>query len=226
MQTQPQTPAEEATFDIELKLVLEAIYLRYQHDFRHYSVSSLRPRLTQALSDLAIPTLSQLQERILRDAGALRAPVPVPDGAGQRDVSRSALFSRHPRAGRADSADLSVDQGLGRGMQQRRGTVVARGAVRGGEDRRSHACSTRPISTPMHLRQAENGIYALERMAELQSELSGGGRQAFAIGLLSRCIRRGAGSRRRSSRAWCSPITASPRTACSSKRIWCRAATC
>jgi len=59
---------EEANFDIELKLLLEAIYLKYQHDFRHYSVSSLRRRLTQALTDLGFTTLSQLQEKILRDA--------------------------------------------------------------------------------------------------------------------------------------------------------------
>jgi chemotaxis protein methyltransferase CheR len=58
---------EEATFDIELKLILEAIYLKYQHDFRHYSVSSLRRRLGQAVRDLECATLSQLQERILRD---------------------------------------------------------------------------------------------------------------------------------------------------------------
>lgn len=58
---------EEATFDIELKLILEAIYLRYQHDFRHYSVSSLRRRLAQAVHDFGLPTLSHLQERILHD---------------------------------------------------------------------------------------------------------------------------------------------------------------
>ncbi|MEA3110642.1 MAG: chemotaxis protein methyltransferase CheR, partial [Caballeronia sp.] len=59
---------EEAIFDIELKLLLEAIYLKYQHDFRHYAASSLRRRLTQALHDLGFATLSQMQERILRDA--------------------------------------------------------------------------------------------------------------------------------------------------------------
>lgn len=53
--------------DIELKLLLEAIYLKYQHDFRDYSVSSLRRRLLQALTDLGCVSLSQLQERVLRD---------------------------------------------------------------------------------------------------------------------------------------------------------------
>jgi chemotaxis protein methyltransferase CheR len=71
MSTMPQQKpnnTDEAIFDIELKLLLEAVYLKYQHDFRHYSVSSLRRRLTQALHDLGFNTLSQLQERILRDA--------------------------------------------------------------------------------------------------------------------------------------------------------------
>jgi chemotaxis protein methyltransferase CheR len=54
-------------FDIELKLIVEAIYLKYQYDFRDYAQSSLRRRLTQALSDLRCATLSQLQDRILRE---------------------------------------------------------------------------------------------------------------------------------------------------------------
>jgi len=54
-------------FDIELKLLLEAIYLKYQHDFRHYAMSSLRRRLSQALDEFGLGTLSQLQDRIMRD---------------------------------------------------------------------------------------------------------------------------------------------------------------
>jgi len=53
-------------FDIELRLLLEAIYLKYQHDFRHYSLPSLRRRLEQARQDFGVATLSQLQDRVLR----------------------------------------------------------------------------------------------------------------------------------------------------------------
>jgi chemotaxis protein methyltransferase CheR len=49
-----------------LKLLLEAIYLKYQHDFRHYAMSSLRRRLSQALEEFGLKTLSQLQDRIMR----------------------------------------------------------------------------------------------------------------------------------------------------------------
>jgi chemotaxis protein methyltransferase CheR len=57
----------DAAFDLELKLLLEAVYLRYQHDFRHYSVASLRRRLRQALERFQCESVSQLQGRVLRD---------------------------------------------------------------------------------------------------------------------------------------------------------------
>ncbi|SDP50512.1 chemotaxis protein methyltransferase CheR [Ralstonia sp. 25mfcol4.1] len=58
----------DANFDIELELLLEAVFRKYQHDFRRYSRASLRRRLEQALRDLNLSTLSQLQDRMLRDA--------------------------------------------------------------------------------------------------------------------------------------------------------------
>lgn len=54
-------------FDIELDLLMEAIYRKYHHDFRHYAVSSLKRRLRHAMSRLGCPTLSRLQERVLRE---------------------------------------------------------------------------------------------------------------------------------------------------------------
>jgi chemotaxis protein methyltransferase CheR len=61
------SPKRMHDFDIELKLLLEAIYLKYQHDFRHYSMSSLRRRLAQALEEFGVGTLSLLQDRIMRN---------------------------------------------------------------------------------------------------------------------------------------------------------------
>lgn len=57
----------ESDFDIELRLLLEAIYAKYQHDFRHYSTASLKRRLGQALPHFGVRTLSGLQERVLRE---------------------------------------------------------------------------------------------------------------------------------------------------------------
>ena len=61
----------EGTFDIELKLLLEAIFQRYHCDFRGYAMSSLRRRLRQAMDRFGASSLSVLQDRVLRDAQAL-----------------------------------------------------------------------------------------------------------------------------------------------------------
>jgi chemotaxis protein methyltransferase CheR len=65
-----------AEFEIELRLLLEGIYLRYQHDFRQYATASLRRRLAAALERFGVPTLSALQERILRDPALFRELLP------------------------------------------------------------------------------------------------------------------------------------------------------
>jgi chemotaxis protein methyltransferase CheR len=54
-------------FDIELPLLIEAIYLKYHYDFRQYARASLKRRLTAALSHFDCPTLSQLQDKVLRN---------------------------------------------------------------------------------------------------------------------------------------------------------------
>jgi chemotaxis protein methyltransferase CheR len=58
----------QETFDHELKLLLEAIYYRYQHDFRHYATASLRRRVAHAMRDFGCATVSQLQDRVLHEA--------------------------------------------------------------------------------------------------------------------------------------------------------------
>ena len=54
-------------FDIELKLLLEGIYLKYQHDFRQYGVASMRRRMHGAMAHFGCATLSQLQDRVLHE---------------------------------------------------------------------------------------------------------------------------------------------------------------
>ncbi len=57
----------DTLFDLELKLLLEGVFLTYQHDFRNYSVASLRRRITQALEKFDCKTVSQLQDRVLHE---------------------------------------------------------------------------------------------------------------------------------------------------------------
>jgi chemotaxis protein methyltransferase CheR len=63
-----EDPLADANFEIELELLLEGIFRKYHYDFRSYSRASLRRRLLAALRDLGYGTLSQLQDRVLRDA--------------------------------------------------------------------------------------------------------------------------------------------------------------
>ena len=56
--------------DIEIQLLLEAIYLRYHYDFRGYSPASLKRRLTAAKLQMGADTLTALQDRVLHDPNA------------------------------------------------------------------------------------------------------------------------------------------------------------
>ena len=53
--------------DIELQLLLEAIYLRFRYDFRRYSMASVKRRVARALDEFGCKTISGLQERVLHD---------------------------------------------------------------------------------------------------------------------------------------------------------------
>jgi chemotaxis protein methyltransferase CheR len=53
--------------DLEIELLVEAIYRKYSYDFRHYARASLRRRVVDALAKLDVSGVSLLQHGILRD---------------------------------------------------------------------------------------------------------------------------------------------------------------
>ncbi|MBU2060143.1 MAG: protein-glutamate O-methyltransferase CheR, partial [Gammaproteobacteria bacterium] len=61
------TEAFERVEDIEIRLLLEALYHRYHYDFRNYAMSSIRRRLRQAKENLGFATISAMQESVLHD---------------------------------------------------------------------------------------------------------------------------------------------------------------
>ncbi len=67
------TPQSGMVQDIELDLLIEAIWRRYQYDFRNYSRASLARRMERALLHFGHDTISQLQSRILHDPASLSA---------------------------------------------------------------------------------------------------------------------------------------------------------
>jgi len=66
-----------ANFDIELRLFIDAIFLKYHYDFRGYAEASLKRRLSSAMSRFNCTTLSQLQDKVLHDPAAFRAAINV-----------------------------------------------------------------------------------------------------------------------------------------------------
>lgn len=58
--------------EIEIKLLLEAISLRYGYDFREYAVGPLRRSISSAMSGEGVPTISAYQDRLLHDASCMR----------------------------------------------------------------------------------------------------------------------------------------------------------
>jgi chemotaxis protein methyltransferase CheR len=56
--------------DIELRLLIDAIYHKYHYDFRGYAMASLKRRMASAMARFGCSTLSQLQDKLLHDATA------------------------------------------------------------------------------------------------------------------------------------------------------------
>ncbi|WP_438479559.1 CheR family methyltransferase [Oleiharenicola lentus] len=61
--------AAAKTEEIELQLLLEALYQQYHYDFRGYSMASVKRRVTQALTHFKCANISALQAKLLHDPG-------------------------------------------------------------------------------------------------------------------------------------------------------------
>ncbi|QWW71156.1 protein-glutamate O-methyltransferase CheR [Rhizobium sp. WYJ-E13] len=61
----------EKVDDIEIRLLLEALFLKYHYDFRNYAMASVKRRLKQAREQLGFATFSALQESLLHEPAML-----------------------------------------------------------------------------------------------------------------------------------------------------------
>lgn len=57
--------------EIEIELLLDAIYRYYGHDFRNYSYSSIRRRIWNVVNSEKLESISGLQEKVLHDINCL-----------------------------------------------------------------------------------------------------------------------------------------------------------
>lgn len=54
-------------FDIELRMLVEAVYLKYNYDFRDYTGASQKRRVLVAMREMECATVSQLQSKVLHE---------------------------------------------------------------------------------------------------------------------------------------------------------------
>jgi chemotaxis protein methyltransferase CheR len=81
-----ETLPTEKIEDIEIRLLLEALYSRYHYDFRNYAMASVKRRLRQAREQLRFANISALQESLLHD------PAMLPRILGYLTVQVSEMF--------------------------------------------------------------------------------------------------------------------------------------
>lgn len=58
--------------EIEVKLLLEAVSLRYGYDFREYTAAPLRRSISTGMATEGVATISAYQDRLLHDAGCMQ----------------------------------------------------------------------------------------------------------------------------------------------------------
>jgi chemotaxis protein methyltransferase CheR len=166
-----------AEFDIELPLLLEAIHLKYNYDFRRYAISSLKRRLQQALEHFGCSSLSALQERVLREPEIMRGllahlTVQVTDMFRDPSFYRALREKVVPYLRTYPSLKVWIP-GCATGEEVYSLAILLR--EEGLLDRTLiYATDINPEA----LRQAEAGIYALDRIADFSKAYAEAGGQA------------------------------------------------
>ena len=149
--------------DIELRLLVEAIYLRYSQDFRDYSPASLKRRVLHAQQQLDYPNISAIQERILRDPMAfsqLMQFITVPVSDMFRDPAYFLALRHHvvPVLRTYPSFKIWI-AGCSTGEEVYSLAILLRE-----EGLLSRALVYATDINPASLERARQGIFALERM--------------------------------------------------------------
>lgn len=149
----------------DIRLLLDAIYQHYHHDFRQYAAASLKRRLLQAMTHFQCGSVAELQDKVLRD-GSLFAHLleylTVQVSELFRDPEFFLTLRRQvaPLLATYPSLKLWV-AGCGTGEEAYSFAILL--AEEGLLDR------TRIYATDINdesLRKAHNGVYALARMKQ------------------------------------------------------------
>lgn len=173
-------PVAERNTDIEIRLLIEAIYLKYSYDFRDYSGASIKRRVLHALRQLECATISALQERVLHDPHMfmqLLQYLTIPVSEMFRDPEHFLALRREvvPLLKTYPSLKIWV-AGCSTGEEVYSMAILLReeGLL---ERTIIYATDINPTS----LEKAKQGIYSLERMrAYTESYQRAGGQRSFS----------------------------------------------
>jgi chemotaxis protein methyltransferase CheR len=166
--------------DIEISLLIDAINRRWGYDFRDYALASLKRRIQYIVTLEKLPSISALQERILRDSAYMRRFIE------QATVSYTSMF-RDPDFYRSFRKN-AVPQ-----LQQHRLIRIWDAGCATGEEVYSLAIllleedlfdRVRIYATDINqtaLESAKEGIYPLHKMQEYTKNYQlAGGKTAFS----------------------------------------------
>lgn len=160
MSDEPASPRE----DLEIRLLLEAVFHRFHYDFRSYSMASLRRRLRQARVAFGVETITRLQERIVHDEASFAEllqylTVQVSDMFRDPTFFRTLRESIVPVLKTYPSLKLWV-AGCSSGEE-----VYSLAILLQEEGLLERTILYATDINPEALRKAEAGVYALERIA-------------------------------------------------------------
>jgi chemotaxis protein methyltransferase CheR len=155
---------EEANQEIERRLLIDAIYLKYHYDFRHYAEASLKRRIRTAMTRLDCDTISRLQDRVLHDPAAFAVvldllTVPVSDLFRDPDYFRAVRELVVPLLRTYPSLKLWV-AGCSTGEEAYSLAILLRE-----EGLLDRAIIYATDINPRSLQQAGDGVYDVDRLA-------------------------------------------------------------
>ncbi|MFL6658587.1 MAG: CheR family methyltransferase [Massilia sp.] len=165
---------------IELRLLMEAIYLKYSYDFRDYSGSSQKRRVHHALHQMDCASISELQARVLHDPDAfmqLLQYLTIPTSEMFRDPSYFQALREHvvPHLHTYPSLKIWI-AGCSTGEE-----VWSMAILLKEEGLLERAIIYATDINPQSLDRARKGVFSLERMrAYTASYQMAGGKRAFS----------------------------------------------
>lgn len=166
--------------DVELRALIDAIYLQYHYDFRSYAFVSLKRRIAAALIRFGYGTVSELQGKVLRDANLFGAlldylTVQVSDMFRDPDYFRVLREQVMPVLSTYPSLKIWV-AGCSSGEEAYSFAILLREC-----DLLSRTMIYATDINARAIEQARSGVYAIDRMAGFtDNHRRSGGTAAFS----------------------------------------------